>query len=76
MMSRTTITVSSELKEKLSLLKKDKTWDEFLTELLEKAMESRVESLERFLRETSSERDIPFERVRLRLKEDESAPSD
>ncbi len=65
-MPRTTIFISSELKRKLSALKGGKTWDEFLSELLNSALGSEIRDLEDFLRETSGERDIPFEKVEIR----------
>ena len=68
-MSRTTITVSSELKRRLSLLKGDRTWDQFLSELMEAAISSKIREVESFIRETAESRDLPFERVRLRLRE-------
>ncbi len=71
-MSRTTITVSEDLKRRLAALKGEKTWDEFLSELVEEALERRIEAVEAFLRETSDRRDLSFERVRLRLMDDEA----
>jgi len=68
MMPRTTISISSELKRKLSALKREKTWDEFLSELLNSVLSSEIRDLEDFLRKTSGERDIPFERVKIRLR--------
>ncbi len=67
-MPRTTISISSELKRKLSVLKGGKTWDEFLSELLNSALSSEIRDLEDFLRETSGERDIPLEKVKIRLR--------
>ncbi len=67
MMERTTITVSYELKRRLAALKGERTWDEFLSELLDAALNSKIEELEAYLRETAGERDIPVERLRLRL---------
>ncbi|RLG42462.1 MAG: hypothetical protein DRN78_03125 [Thermoproteota archaeon] len=70
MMSRTTITVSTELKRRLSILKGRKTWEEFLSELLEASLNSKIEELESFLRETAEERDLPFEKIKLGLREE------
>ncbi len=67
MASRTTITISADLKERLSALKGDRTWEEFLSDLLRASLDSKIERLEVFLRETADNRDLPFERVRLRL---------
>jgi hypothetical protein len=64
---RATITISAELKRRLDMLRGERTWEEFLTELLNTAVDARMRELEEFLRETASKRDIPFERLELRL---------
>ncbi|HIE23833.1 MAG TPA: hypothetical protein EYP68_06355 [Candidatus Korarchaeota archaeon] len=68
-MSRSTITISENLRRRLSVLKGNKTWDEFLSELLNAAISSRIDELEDFLRETAEKRDLPFKRMELRLRE-------
>ncbi len=75
-MSRTTISINSELKRKLSALKGKRTWDEFLSELMNSALSSEIRDLENFLRETSGERDIPFEKVKIRLREEDGEGAD
>jgi N-glycosylase/DNA lyase len=65
---RATITISAELKRRLDMLRGERTWEEFLTELLNTAVDARMRELEEFLRETASKRDIPFERLELRLR--------
>lgn len=50
------------------MLRGERTWEEFLTELLNAAVDARMRELEEFLRETASKRDIPFERLELRLR--------
>ncbi len=50
------------------MLRGERTWEEFLTELLNTAVDARMRELEEFLRETASKRDIPFERLELRLR--------
>ncbi|MCC6039669.1 MAG: hypothetical protein LM565_02505 [Thermofilum sp.] len=67
-MRRATITISAELKRRLDMLRGERTWEEFLTELLNTAVDARMRELEEFLRETASKRDIPFERLELRLR--------
>jgi hypothetical protein len=67
-MKRSTITVSLELKKKLDALRGSKTWEEFLTELLNTALEAKLRELKAFLRSTADKRDIPFEKLELRLK--------
>ena len=66
-MNRGTITISLELKRKLDALRGSKTWEEFLTELLNTAIEAKMRELEEFLRRTSDNRDFPFERLDLKL---------
>jgi hypothetical protein len=65
---RATITISAELKRRLDMLRGERTWEEFLAELLSTALDARMRGLEEFLRETASKRDIPFERLELRLR--------
>jgi N-glycosylase/DNA lyase len=65
---RATITISAELKRRLDMLRGERTWEEFLTELLNTAVDARMRELEEFLRETASKRDIPLERLELRLR--------
>ncbi len=65
---RGTITISLELKKKLDALRGGKTWEEFLTELLNTALEAKLGELEAFLRSTADKRDIPFEKLELRLR--------
>ena len=67
-MRRATITISAELKRRLDMLRGERTWEEFLTELLNAAVDARMRELEEFLRETASKRDIPLERLELRLR--------
>jgi len=50
------------------MLRGERTWEEFLTELLNAAVDARMRELEEFLRETASKRDIPLERLELRLR--------
>lgn len=50
------------------MLRGERTWEEFLTELLNTAVDARMRELEEFLRETASKRDIPLERLELRLR--------
>lgn len=69
MMRRGTISISMELKKKLDIFKGERTWDEFLEELLNTAIEAKVSRLGSFLRETASKRDIPFEKLKLRLRD-------
>jgi len=57
------------------MLRGGKTWEEFLTELLSAAMDAKMRELEEFLRETAGKRDLPFERVELRLRGDNGAGS-
>jgi len=63
---RGTITISLELRKKLDALRGSKTWE--VTELLNTALEAKVGELEAFLRSTADKRDIPFEKLELRLK--------
>ena len=74
-MRRGTITISAELKKRLDMLRGGKTWEEFLTELLSAAMDAKMRELEEFLRETAGKRDLPFERVELRLSDGNGAGS-
>jgi len=67
-MRRGTITISAELKRKLDMLRGGRTWEEFLTELLNTALDAKMRELEVFLRETAGRRDLPFERLELRLR--------
>ncbi|MBS7248279.1 MAG: hypothetical protein QXN15_10145 [Candidatus Jordarchaeales archaeon] len=72
-MNRTTISVSPELRKRLSALKGEKTWDEFLSELLNLALERRVAKVEEVLRSSAGNRDIPFEKLKLRFGDEEFA---
>ena len=55
MMERTTITVSYELKRRLAALKGERTWDEFLSELLDAALNSKIEEKLAFCRAKRSQ---------------------
>ncbi len=62
----TTITISKETKEMLSHLKEDRTWDEFLRDMLEAY---RRENLKRALTKLRKiEFDSTYEEVRLKLR--------
>ncbi|MGB9631642.1 MAG: antitoxin VapB family protein [Candidatus Methanodesulfokora sp.] len=69
-MRRGTISISMELKRKLDMLKGERTWDEFLEELLNTSIEAKISRVESFLRETADKRDVSFEKLRLRLRDD------
>lgn len=72
-MNRSTIPVSVELKKKLDAIRGDKSWNEFLEELLNLAIGLKVSEVENFLRSSAKNRDIPFEKAKLRLKDEESS---
>ncbi|MGC9104595.1 MAG: antitoxin VapB family protein [Candidatus Methanodesulfokora sp.] len=69
-MRRGTISISMELKRKLDMLKGERTWNEFLEELLNTSIEAKISRVESFLRETADKRDVSFEKLRLRLRDD------
>ena len=63
----TTITLSRETKKLLDELRKDKPWDEFLREIALKLREEKRREALKKLRETARNRDISFEKSRLKL---------
>ncbi|RLE73541.1 MAG: hypothetical protein DRZ80_06270 [Thermoprotei archaeon] len=64
----TTITVSRETKRLLDLLRKGRTWDEFLRELALEYRKVRVKRVLDELRKTAKERDFSFSETRLKLR--------
>jgi len=72
-MRRGTISISIELKRRLDALRGERTWDEFLTELLDAVIEARARRVESYLRETADRRDIPLERLELKLRDGSEA---
>ena len=64
----TTITVSRETKRLLDLLRRGRTWDEFLRELALEYRKVRVKRVLDELRKTAKERDFSFSETRLKLR--------